>query len=104
MDMPADNAEFTHRLWDELVDFDAAHSDEALAYFMDKLCVLAGAWNMLRMGTVRLDATFFGDPVKGWRPRIIRHLHPSPSLKGSAQAEVEKLEQGIVVCPLSMLP
>jgi hypothetical protein len=96
MDTPADNTEFIHRLWDELADFDAAHSDEALAFLMEKLCILAGAWNILWMGAVRLDATFPGDPIKGWRPRIIRHLHSSPSLKGSAQAEVEKLELGVM--------
>lgn len=96
MDTPADNTEFIHRLWDELADFDAAHSDEALAFLMEKLCVLAGAWNILWMGAVRLDTTFPSDPIKGWRPRIIRHLHPSPSLKSRTQAEVEKLEQGVV--------
>ena len=48
------------------------------------------------MGAVRLDATFPGDPVKGWRPRHIRHLHPSPPLSDASRAQVDKLEQGVV--------
>lgn len=96
MDTPADRNEFIYRLWDELADFDAAHTDEALAFLMEKLCVLVGAWNILWMGAVRLDATFPSDPIKGWRPRVIHHLYPSSSLKGNVQAEVEKLEQGVM--------
>lgn len=88
--------ERTQTLWDELADFDAAHSDEALAFLMEKLCILAGAWNILWMGTVRLDTTFPGDPIRGWRPRVIRHLHPSPPLDGRAQEEVEKLDRGVM--------
>lgn len=88
--------EFIHELWDELADFDASRSDEALIHLMEKLCALAGAWNVSWMGTVRLDGSFAGDPVKGWRPRSIRFLHPSPPLDDAVQEQVEKLEQGIV--------
>lgn len=85
-----------HSLWDELADFDAARSDEALVYLMERLCALAGAWNILWMGTVRLDTTFPGDPIKGWRPRVIRHLHPSRPLDGRAWEEAGKLDQGVM--------
>lgn len=95
-DTPADSNEFIHRLWDELADFDAAHTDDALVCLMERLCVLAGAWNILWMGAVRLDSTFSGDPIKGWRPRVFRHLHPSPSHTGSTQAQAGKLEQGVM--------
>jgi len=94
-DAPADSNEFIHRLWDELADFDAAHTDEALAFLMEKLCVLAGAWNAGWMGAVRLDATFSDDPIKGWRPRFIRYLHPAPVLSDAA-VEHKKLDQGII--------
>jgi len=85
-----------HTLWDELADFDAARSDEALTHLMGELCKLAGAWNVTWMGAVRLDTTFPGDPVKGWRPRIVRYLNPSPPLGDNAREQTEKLEQGIV--------
>lgn len=84
-----------HALWDELADFDAARSDQALTYLMGKLCLLVGAWNASWMGGVRLDAVP-GDPVKGWRPRCIRFLHPSPLLDGAALEQLGMLEQGVV--------
>ncbi|OGS92109.1 MAG: helix-turn-helix transcriptional regulator [Gallionellales bacterium GWA2_60_18] len=88
--------EHIHALWDGLADFDAARPDEALTHLMEGLCALAGAWNITWMGTARLDATFPGDPVKGWRPRIIRHMHSSPPLDDAVHEQVEKLEQGVV--------
>ena len=89
-------ADFTHTLWDELAGFDAARSDEALSHFMSQLCTLAGASNASWMGTVRLDDSFPEDPVKGWRPRSIRFLHPTPPLDDAVREQVGKLEQGIV--------
>lgn len=85
-----------HTLWDELADFDAARSDEALTHLMGKLCTLAEAWNIVWVGIVRLDVSFPSDPVKGWRPRIVRYLHPSPPLDDNAREQMAKLEQGIV--------
>jgi len=90
------SSDFIHTLWDELADFDAARSDEALTHLMGRLCTLAGAWNITWMGAVRLDATFPGDPIKGWRPRSIRHLHPSPPLEDAVREQMEKLEQGVM--------
>jgi hypothetical protein len=80
-----DSNDFVHTLWDELADFDAARSDEALTHLMGGLCTLAGAWNIAWVGAVRLDTTFPGDPVKGWRPRVVRYLHPSVPLDNHAQ-------------------
>ena len=34
-----------YRFWDELADFDAARSDEAMCHLMRGLCKLAGGWN-----------------------------------------------------------
>jgi DNA-binding CsgD family transcriptional regulator len=96
MTMEEDSNDFIHTLWDELADFDAAHSDAALAHLMNGLCTLAGAWNIVWVGVVRMDANIPGDPVKGWRPRLIRFLNPSPPLDNHARQEAEKLEQGVV--------
>ena len=93
--MEENSNDFIHTLWDELADFDAARSDEALTHLMGRLCILAGAWNALWMGAVRLDDTFPGDPIKGWRPRFIRYLYPAPAL-GDAALEHKKLDQGVV--------
>jgi DNA-binding CsgD family transcriptional regulator len=88
--------EHIHALWDELADFDAAHSDEALTHLMNRLCALAGAWNIVWVGVVRLDTSFPGDPVKGWRPRLVHYLHPSPPLENHTRELTDKLEQGVV--------
>lgn len=94
--MRKDHQDFIHTLWDELADFDAARSDEALSHLMAGLCTLAGAWNAVWTGTMRMDATFPGDPIKGWRPRVVRFLYPSPQLDDGTRQQMAKLEQGSV--------
>ncbi|BBI99982.1 hypothetical protein FGKAn22_16750 [Ferrigenium kumadai] len=94
--MEESTRDFIHNLWDQLADFDAAHSDEALTLLMEGLCTLAGAWNVSWMGVVRLDTSFPGDPVKGWRPRLAHFLHPSPPLNDAVREQMDELEQGIV--------
>jgi DNA-binding CsgD family transcriptional regulator len=96
MEMEEDSNNFIHTLWDELADFEAARSDEALTHLMGALCTLVEAWNIYWVGAVRMDATFPSDPVKGWRPRVVRFLHPSLPLDNNAQEQTEKLEQGVV--------
>lgn len=88
---------FIHNLWDELADFGAARSDEALTHLMNNLCTLADACNISWLGAVRLDTSFPGDRAKGWRPRVIRFQHqPSPQLYALAQEQAEMLEQGVM--------
>ncbi len=82
-----------HDLWDELADFDVGRSEEALTHLMGGLCALTGAWNITWIGAVRLDTFFPDDPAKGWRPRVMRHLHSSP-LDVAAQELADKLELG----------
>ena len=41
--MSGNRSDLIHRLWDELADFDASRSDEALLQFMESLCLLVGA-------------------------------------------------------------
>jgi DNA-binding CsgD family transcriptional regulator len=91
--MSDNRSDFIHSLWDELADFDAGRSEDALMRLMDGLCTLTGAWNITWIGAVRLDTYFSGDPAKGWRPRVIHHLHPSP-LDAAAREQADKLELG----------
>lgn len=94
--MKQEHQDFIHTLWDELADFDAAHSDEALSHLMRGLCKVAGAWNVSWLGAVRLDATSSVDPLKGWRPRLVRFLHPSVLLDDAVREQVDDLEQGVL--------
>lgn len=88
--------ERTHALWDTLADFEASQADEALLHLMAELCGLVEAQNAVWVGAVRLARNVPGDPVKGWRPRTVRHLHGAPSLRDAVQEQTEKLETGDV--------
>lgn len=92
--MNGNRSDFIHNLWDELADFGADRSDQAMAHLMQGLCALTGAWNITWIGAVRLDASSPGDPTKGWRPRVIRHLHHSPPVDIAAREQTDSLEQG----------
>lgn len=69
-------AERVHLLWDELADFDVAQADQSLEHLMASLCELADAQNANWVGAVRLPDILPGDPVHGWRPRVVHCLYP----------------------------
>jgi DNA-binding CsgD family transcriptional regulator len=94
--MSYNHPDVIHTLWDELADFDASRSDEALSHLMNGLCVLANAWNITWMGAVRLDESFPNDPAKGWRPGALSFLHSALPLDTAVREQTEKLEQGNV--------
>lgn len=88
--------ERAHALWDELADFEASQADAALHHLMAGLCELVEAQNAVWIGAVRLAGDFPGDPVKGWRPRTIRHMHPSSSILDAVKEQAQDLEAGSV--------
>src|SRR5690606_33522739 len=45
---------------------------------------------------VRLGEPLPEDPVLGWRPRLMHHLHPAPPLRENAQEQARDLETGKV--------
>lgn len=85
-----------HALWDELADFDAARVEEARHHLMARICALIGAQTAAWVGAVRLGDPQPGDPVKGWRPRAIRHLHPDRLYEQKGAEQTELLEAGAV--------
>lgn len=86
----------THQLWDELADMDAACVDQARSHLLRGLCGLAGAHNASWVGAVRMGDSCAADPVRGWRPRLIHHLHPCQPLWSAAQEQRRLLEAGRV--------
>jgi DNA-binding CsgD family transcriptional regulator len=88
--------EHAHALWDKLVNFEVSQADEALRHLMTGLCELADAQNACWIGAVRLSGNFPGDPVNGWRPRTIRHLHPTGPILDSSNKQSQNLEAGSV--------
>ncbi len=64
-----------HRIWDELSDFEASQSDQAVIHLMESLCNLASAWNATWGGAVRMDGEDDNDLLQGWRVSSML-LHP----------------------------
>jgi DNA-binding CsgD family transcriptional regulator len=83
-------------LWDELADFDAIRTEEALIRLMQGLCELVGAQNATWIGAVRMSDALPEDPVRGWRSRLIRHLYPNPPFDAAAREQARDLEAGYV--------
>jgi DNA-binding CsgD family transcriptional regulator len=71
--------ETIHSLWDQVADFPASQTDEALVGLMDGICKLINAGEANWFGALRLVPASEDDVLLGWRPRAIRYLHPSPA-------------------------
>lgn len=80
-----------HSLWDDLADFDAAQVDLALHYLMQGLCTLVDAQNADWIGTVRLADAARSDPAHGWRPPVVRFLHPTEKLVAAVKEQSRRL-------------
>ncbi len=77
--MDSATTEEIYRVWDELSDFDAGRSEEAIVHFMTRLCALGGAWNATWGGAIRMSENVAGDPLGGWRVTVVKALHPVAS-------------------------
>lgn len=64
-----------HRVWDELADFGAGQSAQAVARLMAFLCERGDAWNATWAGAIRMDGTCDDDPLEGWRVGAVQALH-----------------------------
>ena len=101
-----DTQDRIHTLWDELADFDASQAEAARNHLLSGICALIDAQNASWIGAVRLagakpDGAQAGevmpdDPAAGWRPRMIRQLHPSARLGSLTKEQTELLEAGSV--------
>lgn len=93
----ADNTEQRiESIWDKLAEFDASRHDDALDYLLRALCDLVDARNASWIGTVRLPATAPGDPIRGWRPRLVRFLHPAEALNAAVKEATARLEDAAI--------
>ena len=60
-----------YALWDELAEFPVSRYDDALKHMLKRLCEIFGAKNALWSVVVRLPVPPDGDPLNGWRPRLV---------------------------------
>lgn len=86
--------ETIHCLWDQVADFPAARTDDALVTFMKGVCQLIGAGNASWLGGLRMGPTVPTDPLRGWRPRANRYLYPAPVHDEAYRAQVAKMYRG----------
>jgi DNA-binding CsgD family transcriptional regulator len=84
-----------HRLWDELAGYEAAKNEVALMHLLASVAELVGAQNAYWMGAVRL-AQDERDPTRGWRPSLVRYLHPLPNDEKFTQQRIKSLRRGAV--------
>ncbi|WP_321945208.1 helix-turn-helix transcriptional regulator [Paraburkholderia sp. J10-1] len=83
-------------LWDRLAGFSAADGDAALTHLLNTLCAMVAAQNALWAVVVRLPSPAQNDPLFGWRPRLVRLLHPVPAVIASVQEQYDTLWSGKV--------
>jgi DNA-binding CsgD family transcriptional regulator len=95
-------SERTYQLWDEIADFDASRVDDALGHALTGLASLVQAQNAYWLGVVRLAPAPepSSDPVRGWRPRAIRYLHPSEPDVHFYKATRQNVDAGLVDEPM----
>jgi DNA-binding CsgD family transcriptional regulator len=86
--------EAIHHLWDTLADYPVSETDQALLFLLDGIAKLTGAGNAYWLGSVRLDSTAPGDPLKGFRPRANRYLHPAPVHEEAFRGQAAKWNRG----------
>lgn len=83
--------ESVYALWDRLAEFSAGNGDAALSYLLTTLCAMVAAQNALWAVAVRLPSPAPNDPLLGWRPRLVRLLHPVPAVAASVQEQFDTL-------------
>lgn len=66
-----------HCLWDDMAQFEAAHTERAMMHLLDRVSEMIGAQNAYWMGAMRITEAET-DPLRGWRPGIIRYWKPLP--------------------------
>jgi DNA-binding CsgD family transcriptional regulator len=102
--MDATIREEIHRVWDELADFGAGESAQAVARLMAFLCGQGGAWNAVWTGGVRFDGNRDDDPLKGWSVAAVQALHPIHRPSGEGSKEILRIWDRREIDPSFVLP
>jgi DNA-binding CsgD family transcriptional regulator len=86
-----DRDEAIYALWDGLAGYSGSEADAGLEYLLEALCTMLGAQNALWTVVVRLPSATSDDPLLGWRPRLVRLLHPVPEVLVSVKEQFDAL-------------
>jgi DNA-binding CsgD family transcriptional regulator len=85
-----------HALWDALADIEMSRVERARNTLLEGLCTLVDAQNAAWIGAVRMGEAQAGDPVAGWRVRMIHRLHDNATLHSAVQQQTQTLDAGSV--------
>lgn len=103
--MDAATQEKIHRIWDELTDFEAGQSEQAVVHLMSSLSDLSGAWNATWAGAIRLGDDSDDDPLRGWRVAAVKSLHPAGPHPGEGHfREILEVWEQRKIDPSFLLP
>lgn len=71
--------EAIYKLWDELSDYPASRTNDAIQYFLTRMCQWLKAENAFWIGAMRVQrgAKARSDPMSGWRAGAIYMLRPA---------------------------
>jgi DNA-binding CsgD family transcriptional regulator len=84
-----------HCLWDELASYEAAKNEAALMHLLSAVATMIDAQNAYWMGAVRMidDER---DPLRGWRPAIIRYVRPLPNDEKFTRQRLRSIRRGAI--------
>ena len=81
-------------LRDELADFSAHQTAEARHHFLGGIAALMHAHNATWIAAVRMDALPEGDPLNGWRPRLVERLNADNDTRAFLKAKAKQVHDG----------
>jgi len=94
-----------HRVWDELTDFEAGQTEQAVAHLLTFLCDQVDAWNATWAGAIHVDGNSNDDPLQGWRVAAVKSLHPVAPHPGEGHfKEILRLWDQRKIDPSFLLP
>lgn len=92
--LPTSSRDRVHKLWDELADYGAAHSEQALMHALQGLGDLVRAQQAYWLCTVRMGGP--KDIFHGWRSAAIRYLHPGETAARRLADYRKFIESGMI--------
>lgn len=103
--MKQEQREAVYALWDELSEFEASRSEQAVRHLMQSLCRITGAVNANWTGALRMNQDYGSDPLLGWRIGVKLELTPlSPDPKGESFVEIQRMWNDREIDPSFLLP
>jgi hypothetical protein len=80
-------------VWDQLADFEASEVDAAVGHLLGSVAGMVDAQSAYWLGAVRVSEDK-SDPLRGWRPRVVHYLTPTPRDEAFARKAIRDRARG----------